>query len=459
MLKTISNIFINNADKIGKFFNRITIPALIIIASVARIWMYGDPNLSIAGNDTISYVESSRVPWFSSEMLTGKRLLATNLLYKVFEPKNGYQIIANGSIETTRRVFQPGFNKLVITQLALSIIGWGLLALSVSEQIRNPLIKIMSTITILLFAFTPQIADWDSILMSESLNFSLFALQLAILIKLIFSLYNDPNFRAAGWLTLWMIAYFLWTFVRPTNLFVAFITFVMCVGALAFVKYRRNKHLYIAMLFSIAVFIVGTITTGSSSRSLNVDVYYDDLLPHPARVAILQSWGMPTPGTPQFEAWFQENSTKTLIRFMVTHPGYPITKIARDFPIAFHEIEQTYFSVSENKEAYKTMLLIGEALHPENSTPFLLSLILLVGALHIAAKNQGDIRPWAWIFTWLFLSAGVSLVLSIIGDTWGINRHALLSTMNYRLCMWLFSIVMMDIAFGRDQQKPLRSQI
>ncbi len=452
MLKTIWDIIINNTHKISSSIRRFTIPGIILIASVARIWVYGDPNLSIAGNDTISFVESSRVPWFSGEMLTGQRLLATNLLYKIFEPKDGYEILVNGSVQTTKRVFQPGFNKLVIAQLALSIIGWGFLALSVSEHIRNPLTKILSAVLVVLFAFSPQMADWDSILMSESLNFSLFALQLAILVKLAFSLYREPNFKAARWLALWMGAYFLWTFVRPTNLFVAFVTILMCAGMLVFIKYRGNKYIYSALLFSVAVFLAGTITTGSSVRSLNVDVYYDDILPSPARVAIFQSWGMPAPDSPEFQTWFKEDSTKTLIRFMVTHPGYPISKIIRDFPIAFHEIKQTYFNVSEQKEIRSVMMMIGDALHPESTTPFLLSLILLAGIIQLAAKNQGDIRAWAWIGIWLFLSASVSLVLSIIGDTWGINRHALLSSMTYRLCMWIFSIIIMDGALEQGGQ-------
>ena len=84
MLKTIWNNIIVSANKISPLINRLTIPIIITIASAARIWMYGDPNLSIAGNDTLSYVESSQVPLFSKEMMMGRRMLTTNLLYKFF---------------------------------------------------------------------------------------------------------------------------------------------------------------------------------------------------------------------------------------------------------------------------------------------------------------------------------------------------------------------------------------
>jgi len=457
MLKTIWKVLARFTNKINQTISRFSIPIIVIIACVMRIWVYGDLNLSIAGNDTMSFIESSRVPWFSREMLTGQRLLATNLLYKAFEPEDGYKILVNGSIETTSRKFQVGLNKIAVAQTVFSIIGWGCLALSVSEHIKNSSIKNLSSFLILLFAFTPQVADWDSILMSESLNFSLFALQLAILIKLAFLMHKDPNIKAIGWFILWAFSYFLWTFVRPTNLFIAPVTFTMCAGLLLYIRFRKSNYIYSALIFSILVFTIGFVTTGNSSRSLNYDVYIDDLLPYPTRVAILQGWGMPAPDSPEFQPWFKTNSTKTLVRFMVTYPGYPITKIIKDFPFAFTEIKQTYFSISGNKGVRNTMLLVGEALHPENTTPFLLGLILLIGIINLANINQGNIQPWAWIGTWIFLSASVSLVLSIIGDTWGLNRHALLSTTSFRLCMWLFSIIILDIAL--DQSKnSLRPQ-
>src|SRR5688572_8333704 len=84
---------------------------ILVFWALFRVFSYGDPTLSIAGNDTPTFVEASRVPLFSAEMMTGRRLLTTNLIYKVLEPDSGYEILVNGSIETTRRVFQPGFDR------------------------------------------------------------------------------------------------------------------------------------------------------------------------------------------------------------------------------------------------------------------------------------------------------------------------------------------------------------
>ena len=136
---------------------------------------------------------------------------------------------------------------------------------------------------------------------------------------------------------------------------------------------------------------------------------------------------------------------------MLIHPGYPVTKIIRDFPNAFTEIKQTYFKAPEYAQTREPLMTLGNALHPENTTPFLLDLLLLVGLLLLAAKNTNETsRPWAWLGAWIFLTASMTLIPTILGDTWALNRHALFSTMIYRLFMWIFFIVMMDIAIEQN---------
>jgi hypothetical protein len=452
MRHILSNVALQPQNNIHRF----AVLGIILLAAVLRITLYGDPTLSIAGNDTSTYIESSHVPLFSSEMMTGRRLLTTNLLYKLFEPRDGYQILANGSIATARRVVQPGFTSIVITQLIFSILGWSLLALSISENIKNPIMKIMSAVVIALFAFTPQMADWDSILMSESFTFSLFALQLAILTKLVFSIYKDPNLKISAYLILWAIVYFLWTFLRDTNLFASFVTIGMIVILFFFARYRKSPPLYRVLVFLTVILAVGLITSGNSTRSLIqiINIYNDDLLRSPASVSTLKELGMPAPDSAEYQAWFQENSTKTLIKFMLIHPGYPTVKIIRDFPNAFTEIKQTYFKAPESAQAREPLMILGNALHPENTTSFLLDLLLLVGLLLLAVKNANETsRPWAWLGVWLFLTASITLIPTILGDTWALNRHALFSTMIYRLFMWVFTIVVMDVAIEQNVPK------
>lgn len=428
--------------------------ALILVVSFLRVKFYGDPALSIAGNDTITYVESSQAPLFSAEMLTGRRLLTTNLVYKMFEPVGGYEILINGSLETTRRGHQPGFDRIVIFQLGLSLIGWGALAWFISHSLKNSWMQVLSALLILAFAYTPHMADWDSILMSESLTFSLFALQLALLIKITFELYKDPDAKVTGFVLAWGFVTFFWVFLRDTNVFTALMTLVMIAILLVSPRYRKKKTLIGTMLFLAFIAVLGIVTARESVRTIVQirNIYKDDIFPNPGVVAVFQNMGMPVDSffAPEFEPWLQTEGASTLFRFMFDHPGYVATKLWNDFPDSFYEIQQTYFTARDLNPIRDILFTLGNALHPENTTPFLGSVLPLLGILFLASKNIGDSRPWIWLGLWLFFTATLTLVPTILGDTWALNRHALYSTMIYRLTMWLFPIILADIALGRE---------
>lgn len=429
---------------------------IITILSFMRIYSYGSAKLSIASNDTISYIEASQVPLFSSEILTGRRLLSSNLIYKILEPKTGYEILVNGSLETARRIVQPSFTRIVILQLVLSVLGWGLLAYIVSKRLTNASLKALSAGFILMFAFTPQIADWDSILMSESLTFSLFAIQLALLIEFVFLSYANEYSKAKTYLTFWALVFFLWTFLKDANLFVSLVTMGMILLALYINKSHRNKVFISALIFLSFVLVLGFTTASQSTRSQvqMINIYQDDLLVSESRINALKSLGMPDPQSQEYPEWFRQNSSKALIKFMLIHPGYPILKIVKDFPSAFTEIKQTYFDVSRSNLVRHYLMLVGEALHPENTTPFLLSGLLLFGITLLALKTREEASvAWAWVGYWMFLTAGFTLIPVILGDTWALNRHALFSTTVYRLFMWMFSIVIIDIAIAQSRVK------
>ena len=445
-----------SSKSFSQIWGSLAVLLIIIVFALLRLRFYGNPTLSIAGNDTISYVESSQASLFSAEIWTGRRLFTTNLIYKVFKPENGYEIKVNGSLETTKRVYQPGFDKIVILQTGLSILGWGLLAWLISENLHSRWAKITGTILILAFAFTPQIADWDSILLSESLTFSLFALQFALLTKIAFALYKNPDASIVGWIFIWALVSFLWTLLRDTNIFTSIVTVSLIVFLMISPAYRKNKTLRWVIIFQVFMILLAFLTARSSARAMDQidNLYIDDILPNPSLVAIFQQMGMPTDSfqDPKFSPWLQEHGSATMIRFMLAHPGYVAQKLARDFAPAFTEIKQTYFTARELNPARAYLFDVGNALHPENTTPFLAGLLSLMGIVLLGFRNTSEIRVWAWLGVWLFLSATLTLIPTILGDTWALNRHALYSTLIYRLSMWLFPLVLVDLAWQQTPQ-------
>lgn len=435
---------------------------MLLLWAGFRLLAYGDPTLSIAGNDTITFVEASRVPLFSVEMMTGRRLLTTNLVYKIFEPESGYQILVNGSLETSRRILQPGFDRIVILQLVLSLLGWSALAWVVALQMKNFATRVMAVLIIPAFGYTPQVADWDSILMSEAMTFSLFALQLALLIYLVFSLYRNPNAKLAPWMTAWGVVYFFWANLRDTNNYAALVLIGLTGLTLFTPKFKKHRALIGVMVFAAILFVVGLVTFQQSGRSLlsTINIYISDIFPHPARVEYMKGLGMPEPDTREFDIWFKKHGVAAVTRFIFAHPGYALDKLARDFPESFKKINQTYFHVPEMKVFRARLIAFGESLHPETSTPFLMGLLLLAGLIFAAITGKTETaQPWAWIGVYLVLAATIAIIPTILGDTWALSRHSLYSTTVYRLSMWLLAVVTVDLALQRKDTSGRTSVI
>jgi len=168
--------------------------------------------------------------------------------------------------------------------------------------INNSALKLIGALTLILFAFSPQIAEWDSILMSESLTISLFILQFTLLIKIIFKKYFGKGQLPFPLLLSWLIVYFLWTYVRDTNPYAISVSVLMCLILWRVGKFSNTKAVVALLTILIGMFILGWIASRSSVRSrIEIRaVYESDLLSIPGRVTILQSWGMPDPEFPAF---------------------------------------------------------------------------------------------------------------------------------------------------------------
>ncbi len=436
------------SPRVGSFL----VLTILLVWAIFRLTAYGNLRLSIAGNDTITFVEGSQVSLFSAEMMTGRRLLTTNLLYKIFEPKDGYRILVNGSIGTSRRMVQAGFDGIVLLQTLTSILAWSALTYAVASPMKNSAAKILSALIIPAFAYSPQIADWDSILMSESLTFSLFALQLALLIHIVFTLYKNPRANLALWIINWGVVYFFWANLRDTNSYAALVLIGLSALTLIAPSFRYNKKAFGAIVFGTVLFLIGIVTFQQSGRSLisTINIYMGDIFPHPTRVQYMQEkFDMPQPETQAFYAWFEEHGVTAVTRFILAHPGYAAEKLSRDFPNAFHQGVQAYFVMPEKKVFRQLATSIGEGLHPETITPFFIALLLLTSvALAAIHGNLETSRPWLWICAYIFLVSTIAIVPTILGDNWALHRHTIFSIAAYRFCMWLCIIIAIDFSLS-----------
>ncbi|MCE9647095.1 MAG: hypothetical protein K8S20_13925 [Chloroflexi bacterium] len=423
--------------------------AILALTIIIRIMAQGDPRLSIANDDTASYISSSEAPLSSREAFSGRRLFTTNLVYQVLKPDQGYKIIVNGSIDTTKRRVQPSFVKIVLLQFIVSIASWSVLTLSITNRIKNPLTKILTAMMISTFAFVPQIADWDSILTSESLSFSLLALQTGLLIELAFRFAKEtrPTLSTSLLTALWLAVVFFWTFLKDAHLYEILILLIMITGIMATGKFRKSGGVFIILAILSGFFLLGWMSSGNSERTKiqMMNVYKSDLLPDPARVKLMQSNGMPDPKSPAFDDWFPANAKTAYIKFLVFHPGYILTNYLQDTPYAFSENTQAYFNTRPPSSLRKSLMSTGNLLHLENPIPMLASCLLLLGILFMAYKDRStESIVWSWLAGWMFLSACVNMFVNIFGDVLALPRHALVATTLFRLFMWIIPLVLAD---------------
>jgi hypothetical protein len=443
-----------SAEFLRKYWVWLVLIALSLGAIFYRLQAYGDLRLSIANNDSIGYVTASEAPLWSWQAFTGRRLFTTNVIYQLLKPPGGYEILVNGSGDTVRRRIQPSFIHVIRFQTLLSVASWGILAITIASRLKKAWLKISAASFILLFAFVPHLADWDSLLTSESLTFSLFALKVALFTLLAFRLARDPALDLGTGLLLaaWLITVFFWTFLRDTNLYAIPVDLMMVLGLLAFPAFRKQRYVLVAALLLAGMFLLGWVSSSQSIRSrLAVRNIYI-ILGHPAVVEFMQARGMPEPSTPAYEAWFDENARSMYLTFLIHHPGYVTGLIARDALLAFSESSQPYFNARDQPR--RTGLnRFSEVIHPENPAPLFLDGILLAGVWAVALKRKDAASlSWAWVGTWMMLIASVNLSVVILADAYGLTRHALMATTVFRLFMWLYAFVLIDLSLLPEKE-------
>jgi hypothetical protein len=398
--------------------------AVIIISIGIRLTVYGNLKLSVATRDTTSYITSSRVDLLSWKAFTSFRPYTTNLVYKIFTPLDGYQIraISDGDSGTVKRKIDRGAENIVVLHTVMSIIGWACLAWIFSSRLKNGIIKIISAIIIMLFGFTPQIADWDSILSPESLSISLFVFSYSILVWLAFGHYDNSINKAkkiAGFV-IFFITLFFWVFTRDVNTYSLIFLVFFILGLYIFPQFRKTKFLLFTSLIILSLAILGGIT--ARQRSL-------------WKLALTHVW------------------VSVYMQFLTAHPAYTIYKFFKDQNTAFEENMQPHFKANELKFR-SILILIGDYMHPKSGAIFFVTLILLLILWYqfMFQKNQGAF-PWIWLTTWAFLVTASTMFFSIFGDSWGLVRHALSSTTTYRLLMWMLLIIIADFSMVREENK------
>jgi hypothetical protein len=423
-----------------------------------RLTAYGSLNLSVGNGDTPSYILGGAPPFPSKDMLTRGRLFTTNLLYRATNVQDcKLEVVSYPAIQTeTYRGTQPCFDKIALFQNILALIAWGLFAWVVSRKLIGGFERLLSAVLITAFGFTPAIADWDSVLGSESLTFSLFAIGLASVIEIYFMVAEDKfnDKLAVVTAALGVVVLTLWSFTRDANIYTLLVLVVMSilsVGVTA--KLRKNKTPWILLGILLLVTLTGLQSAKLSRRweSPLTNVYNDLLLPYPARVDYLRGLGMPDPKSSNYPEWFLKNAPQAYARFLLSHPGYTLTSFTSELDGIFSENTQPYF-FSKDTPARRALVTANDLLHPKTYLFFALDILLMAGLFFSTFRRNNAIhRGWLWLMTWLFLSASATMGVGFFADSVGVTRHTMFAVELFRVMFWLLLLILLDQANRRDE--------
>ena len=445
----------------NNFFNLIIL-IIFAIGIYFRATWYGDLRLSIANAETDSYINSSRASIFSWKIFAGQRLFTTNLIYKMANDSENCPITSYGKPgigEEDDREIQPCFDKIALLQNVLAMLGWCFLGWMLARHLKNPFIKVVAATFVMLFGFTPQIAEWDSVLSPEALSLSMFAIVLGIALELAFRVAKSKTplkTKTEKFLLAVLVATFLlWAFVRDVHLYAIPITLVL-ITPLFFIKsFRQAKALIATFIILLIFFMVGYISARDSYRATryplmnSLDAY---IWPYPARVEFFRNYGMPDMegptyfDSPKYQAWADENAAKAYAIFLVLHPRFVITTLWENMDLLTGDYAQPYFFTNEVKNR-DFMLVIGEMVNPESGVVYLLTLVLVIVLfIQTLSKRVPNLSAWAWLAVWVYGIAAATLFISYFGDTAGLRRHILPSVEMFRLFLIIFLMPFLDLS-------------
>jgi len=419
-----------------------------------RILYYGDLRLSIGTNDTPSYIDSSRPPLFSWESFSGRRLFTTNLVYKLGNDTERctLPVISQPAMGTEgHREVKSCFDDIALLQNIVSIAGWCMLAWMAARWLFNPALKIVAASVILVFGFTPQIAEWDSVLGAESLSMSLFAIMFALLLEIGYRLAGreEQPLDAINLLlvSVWILVFTLWVFVRDVHLYAIPLILALSLPFLFSRKIRKQTHILPAGLILILILFLGNYSSRESTRwQTSLDNNFTGFIfPYPARVEYFSALGLPESRSgPNYDAWLKEHGLRAYGGFIATHPGFVVTTLLEQSEYFKSSFFQPYYKLAD-AQFRQILLTIGEIVHPETNAIYLIDVLILLSlCLRAARQRERYATVRAWLAVWMFGYSSLSLVFSFFGDTNGVHRHIYPSVELFRLFFWIFLLQVLD---------------
>lgn len=437
------------------------VPFLLITVFVyGRIVCYGPMNDSVAVQDTESYFAAAEMDPFSLDFFEQQRSPSYPLLIKISNPSLEHELthLSEPYFSTEGRLaVQPGTEALVRNQTVISIVCWVLFAVLTASSFNGFFSKALTVLLILGCGFVPQIADWDSILSTESLSISLFVLSVGLLFKV---MPDGKGDRLLTWLAALglVLVNFFWIFTRDTNAyFVIAEALLLLVAGVVFWIGRKGQRvstiLCAFVLVGIFFFHQGTFRESGRWLLPVLNNLTENVFPYENRVEFFTEREMPTDGNvlelsgsaeynniyenEKFMHWARRFGLDTYQKFLMSMPLWCVLQIYENLDSFFEENRQPFFYGSDEQRPHWAEKP-GNLLLPLSAAVILIDLLLLIllGVKAVRTGDGTDSRAF-WTLLVLFLGGGLLMSLSYLGEVRSIWRHVLGGVTALRLMVWI----------------------
>lgn len=458
--------------------------ALSLLFVAGRLGLYGMLMDSVAARDTSSYFACASADFTKVEAYECQRSATIPFLISILIPDQEVELTVISEPffgSEPELAVQPGTQRLVIFQNLLSIFSWLIFTLTVVCLLRHDLSRILAAVLCYGFAFVPQLADWDSILLSESVSFSFFILMCAFLLLFLQAVFSYKSIleRFIFALLLFISAAF-WLFTRDTNAyFIALMALVFLVIVLIG-AFWQNRFLGLTLLLSVSFaggFVFHQITFRNSERWVVpfLNNMTGNVFSYPDRVAFFEKAGMPVSESlltqsgsaeyntllqqPEFMAWARDRGLNTYTKFLIDRPLWTVQQFYFALDSFFEEnIQPFFYGKPEEKPHWANR--VGNFLHPLSVVVIPIDLfLLLMLAIHAQRRRSASTLT---LLVFSFLLTGGGLLLTAVayhGEVRSVWRHVLVGVMPLRLALWIMTAALVDEALETLPAAPIISRL
>ena len=423
------------------------------VAYAAARWLAFDGAGAREFRDTIDYDEVARAPLASLRFFAGDHPPTVPFAYKLLGTGDGARLAG---------------------QLIFSIGCWLALAAAAVSCLRVGWMRVVGFTAVLVFSLSPNVIQWDAVLLSESISISLTAA--AVGAWLLFAA------RPSAWaVALALMVTGAWALTRDPHTYVLLLAAVALGGSLLIARERLLRAVALAGVLVIAAVGLWSGSVGYERWQYPLqNIIAQRIAADPGALDYFRDAGMPV--TPRFlelsrryragsedpfahpagiedsarrreflpfQFWLVDEGRGTYTRFLLTHPGY-----ASD---ALSDLDHTLLDPDvdryESERPGSGFGILGELFYPPGPV---LPLVYLVVALGLAVAAA---LRWGWRATWAvpaFLIA-VSLPFAVLawhGEVLEIDRHGLIASIFLRLGTLLLALMAIDrLTGGRSQAR------